>query len=121
MAEQKNQNPKRGGKKPKKQEQPKVSHKSNWSIDVKRANVERHLAQDSKRARKAQEAATPHGTARLERRRLKRLAAVEQQATIVHQKTIVEEVVAEEAPKMGLALQAMDREAERAGLFPERE
>lgn len=42
-----------------------------------RLNAERHLAQQERRAKKAKEAATPRGTARLERRRLARLADVE--------------------------------------------
>lgn len=81
MAEQKQdgRRPKKGGDK-KKQDQPKPRHRSNWTIERKRANVERHLAQNTKRAGKAMKAATSRGTARLERRRLARLAVVEQAA-----------------------------------------
>ena len=70
MAEQKQEGrrQKGGGKDKKKQEPPKSRRRSNWSIDRKLANVQRHLAQDARRAEKAKMARTPHGMARLERR-----------------------------------------------------
>lgn len=68
-----------GDKKKRDQQQPKAKHKTNWTLARKERNVKRHLARDVKRAENAKKAATPHGMARLERRRLERLVQVERE------------------------------------------
>lgn len=129
MAEQKQngRRSKKGGDKKKQDNQP-LKHKSNWTPERKARNVKRHLARDEKRAEKAKAANTPRGSERRERRRLARLAAVEQAAVAA---PTTEAADSEQAPQpandgyantpLGHQLAAMDREAERAGLFPERE
>lgn len=103
MAEQKgDRRPKKGGDK-KKQDQPKVSHKTNWTLARKERNVKRHLARDEKRAERANRPRrTPAGTERNFRRGLERAA----------RRAALHNAVAATTPAT---------EAERAGLFPERE
>jgi hypothetical protein len=132
MAEQKQDGrSKKSGDKKKQEQAPKPRRKTNWTLARKAKNVQCHLARDAKRAEKAGEASTPRGTARLERRRLTRLAAVEQAAQEYDARQEVEaeseELGAEQAPQpvnegyaptpLGAQLAAMDREAKKAGLW----
>ena len=84
MGEQKNVRQKQGGRKPKKEpkQQPQASRRQDLGTReaIRRRNILRNLARDAKRAKRATEANRPRGTARMERRRLERLAAVEQAA-----------------------------------------
>ncbi len=60
----------------------------------------------------------PRGTARLERR----WAIVDEKSATTQEARQAEAAVEEYAPTpLGAQLAALDREAERAGLFPERE
>ena len=54
MAEQKQdgRRPKKGGDKKKKEQTP-PKHKTNWTLERKKVNVQRHLARDAKRAERA--------------------------------------------------------------------